>query len=367
MNKCIEIAAIVAMALVACQRQPQSQTSATYPAIRIDSREATLFSEYSARLRGWQMVDIRPQVSGIITNILIEEGQTVARGQTLFIIDQVPYQAALAQAQANVQSAQAQLATAQLNLESVQQLRSQNVVQDYDVSTAANQLAAAEAAVAQAQAQLTAAQNNLSYTVVKSPVDGVAGMISYRIGSLVSSSIAEPLVTVSDDSCIYAYFSLTESQATDLIGQYGSLDEFIEQMPAVKLRMANGNEYAATGRISAVSGIVSESTGAVTLRADFPNYERILRAGGNATVIVPTYLTDCIIIPQSATYELQSKTFVYKVVNDTTRAAEVTLYRINNGAEYVVQSGLQLGDTIISEGAGLVSEGVHVNLNFDNP
>lgn len=363
-NNLLAIAMLILPALIGCGNHQSTQQSAAYPAIIVDTCACTLYTEYSARLRGCQMVDIRPQVGGIITDILIEEGQNVHQGQALFIIDQVPYQAALDQAQANVQSAEAQLATAQLNLESTRQLRSQGVVQDYDVSTAINQVAAAQAAVAQAQAQLTSARNDLSYTVVKSPVDGIAGMINYRIGALVSSSITEPLVTVSDDSRMYAYFSVSESQAVDMVAQYGSLQAFIEQMPTVKLRMANGAEYAEEGHISAVSGIVSEGTGAVTLRADFPNTGRLLSAGGSGVVIVPTVLDNCIIIPQSATYELQSKTFVYKVINDTTRAAEVQLLRINNGSDYVVQGGLNVGDTIISDGAGLLSDHLAVQLSI---
>lgn len=280
----------------------------------------------------------------------------------MFVIDQVPYQAALAEATANVKSAEANLATAKLNLESTEVLREKNVVQDYDLNTARNELAVAEAALAQAQAQEMSARNNLSYTEVKSPVDGVASMIAYRVGALVSSSISEPLVTLSDDSNVYAYFSLNESQITSLTEQYGSLDEFMKRMDNVELQMAGGKMYGEKGHISAVSGIVTTGTGTVVLRADFPNDRGLLRSGGSATVMVPTTLAQAVVIPQSATYELQNKTFVYKVVNGKAQSAPVTLYRLNNGTEYVVEEGLQPGDVIIAEGAGLVKEGVNVNI-----
>lgn len=317
---------------------------------------------YSARLDGQQVVEVRPQVSGLITRICIDEGQKVRKGQVLFVIDQVPYQAALAEATANVKSAEANLATAKLNLESTEVLREKNVVQDYDLNTARNELAVAEAALAQAQAQEMSARNNLSYTEVKSPVDGVASMIAYRVGALVSSSISEPLVTLSDDSNVYAYFSLNESQITSLTEQYGSLDEFMKRMEDVELQMAGGKMYGEKGHISAVSGIVTTGTGTVVLRADFPNNRGLLRSGGSATVMVPTTLAQAVVIPQSATYELQNKTFVYKVVNGKAQSAPVTLYRLNNGTEYVVEEGLQPGDVIIAEGAGLVKEGVNVNI-----
>ncbi len=351
---------LTGFALCACQQKTATQENATYKTMTVTQKDQTLLSEYTASLAGRQEVEIRPQVSGLITRICIGEGEKVSKGQVLFVIDQVPYRAALTEAEANVKSAEAGLATARLNLESTKILREKNVVQDYDLSTARNELAAAEAVLAQARAQEINARNNLSYTEVKSPADGVTGMIAYRVGALVSSSIAQPLVTVSDDSRIYAYFSITESSVLDLIEQYGSLDEFIRQSPEVELRMSNGKTYTEKGRISAVSGIVSAGTGAVTLRADFSNPQNMLRGGGVGTVIVPTTLRQCIVIPQSATYELQDRRFAYKIVDGKAQSVPVSLFRLNNGTEYVVESGLQPGDIIIAEGAGLVKEGTVV-------
>ena len=353
---------LVGLSMAACKRGTIEEETSDYKTLTVKLENRTLMQEYSARLDGQQVVEVRPQVSGLITHICIDEGQQVRKGQLLFVIDQVPYQAALAEATANVKSAEASLATAQLNLESSKALREKNVVQDYVLNTAKNELAVAEAALAQAKAKEISARNNLSYTEVKSPVDGVASMIAYRVGALVSSSISEPLVTLSDDKTAYAYFSLNESQITTLTEQYGSLDAFKEHMGDVELRLAGGKMYSEKGHISAVSGIVTTGTGTVMLRADFPNAKGLLRCGGSATVRIPTPLTQAVVIPQSATYELQDKTFVYKVVNGKTQSAPVRLYRLNNGTEYVVEEGLQPGDVIIAEGAGLVKEGVEVHL-----
>ena len=353
---------LAGLSIASCKSRTVEEETSDYKTLTVKLENRTLMQGYSARLDGQQVVEVRPQVSGLITRICIDEGQKVRKGQVLFVIDQVPYQAALAEATANVKSAEANLATAKLNLESTEVLREKNVVQDYDLNTARNELAVAEAALAQAQAQEMSARNNLSYTEVKSPVDGVASMIAYRVGALVSSSISEPLVTLSDDSNVYAYFSLNESQITSLTEQYGSLDEFMKRMEDVELQMAGGKIYGEKGHISAVSGIVTTGTGTVVLRADFPNDRGLLRSGGSATVMVPTTLVQAVVIPQSATYELQNKTFVYKVVNGKAQSAPVTLYRLNNGTEYVVEEGLQPGDVIIAEGAGLVKEGVNVNI-----
>lgn len=353
---------LAGLSIASCKSRTVEEETSDYKTLTVKLENRTLMQGYSARLDGQQVVEVRPQVSGLITRICIDEGQKVRKGQVLFVIDQVPYQAALAEATANVKSAEANLATAKLNLESTEVLREKNVVQDYDLNAARNELAVAEAALAQAQAQEMSARNNLSYTEVKSPVDGVASMIAYRVGALVSSSISEPLVTLSDDSNVYAYFSLNESQITSLTEQYGSLDEFMKRMEDVELQMAGGRMYGEKGHISAVSGIVTTGTGTVVLSADFPNDRGLLRSGGSATVMVPTTLARVVVIPQSATYELQNKTFVYKVVNGKAQSAPVTLYRLNNGTEYVVEEGLQPGDVIIAEGAGLVKEGVNVNI-----
>lgn len=353
---------LAGLSIASCKSRTVEEETSDYKTLTVKLENRTLMQGYSARLDGQQVVEVRPQVSGLITRICIDEGQKVRKGQVLFVIDQVPYQAELAEATANVKSAEANLATAKLNLESTEVLREKNVVQDYDLNAARNELAVAEAALAQAQAQEMSARNNLSYTEVKSPVDGVASMIAYRVGALVSSSISEPLVTLSDDSNVYAYFSLNESQITSLTEQYGSLDEFMKRMEDVELQMAGGRMYGEKGHISAVSGIVTTGTGTVILRADFPNDRGLLRSGGSATVMVPTTLAQVVVIPQSATYELQNKTFVYKVVNGKAQSAPVTLYRLNNGTEYVVEEGLQPGDVIIAEGAGLVKEGVNVNI-----
>lgn len=347
--------------LYACGDKQQTMPGEKYKTLTIKSSDQTLQSTYPASLRGQQSVEIRPQVSGTITNILINEGDLVRKGQVLFIIDQVPYKAALETALANVKSAEAKLQTARLTSNSKEELFKENIVSDFDRQTARNQLLEAEAVLAQAKAEETNARNNLSYTEVKSPVDGVASMIPYRIGALVDSNISEPLVTVSDDSQIYAYFSMAESQMLDLIQQYGSLEEAKEKMPAVSLTLSNGKTYENKGEIDAISGTIEEGTGAVTLRAIFPNNGHLLRNGGSGTISVPTVHKDCIVIPQAATYELQNRVFTWKVADQKTQSAPITIYKYNDGQTYIVLSGLTEGDTIIAEGAGLMREGTIVN------
>lgn len=257
--------------LYSCGAPQQQETDTAYKTLTIKSGDQILKTGYTATLRGRQNVEIRPQVSGIITEICINEGDAVHKGQTLFIIDQIPYKAALQTAIANVKSAEAKLATAKLTADSKAELYKEQVVSEFDLQTARNEQIAAEAALAQAKAQEVNARNDLSYTEVKSPVDGVASMIPYRVGALVNSSITEPLVTVSDDSEVYAYFSMTENQILDFVQQYGSLKKAIEHLDKVELTMSNGKTYSSLGKVDAISGTIDEGTGAISLRAVFSN------------------------------------------------------------------------------------------------
>ena len=360
-NKVLAII-LCAVALASC-KQPQTQTAQKenyYETMEITLGDRTLTTGYSAAISGVQTVEIRPQVSGMITDILIEEGESVTKGQVLFIIDQTPYTAAYEIAVANVKSAEAALSTAQLILESNKNLYEQDVVSEFDLMTAQNDLTEAEARLALCKAEEVNASNNLSYTEVRSPVNGVASMIPYRVGALVNSSIAQPLVTVSDDSRVYAYFSMAENQMLDMVQQYGSLNNAIRQMPEVELIMSNGEKYEHTGKINAISGTISESTGAVSIRAVFNNRNHLLRNGGSGTIIIPTTLKDAIVIPQSATYELQDRVFVYKVVDGKASSTEIHVAPQNNGIEYIVTDGLELGDIIVAEGAGLIKEGTPI-------
>ncbi len=356
------------MLLIACavigackeKKEEKHQGPAHYKTMVVTAHDVTLYQSYTARLSGRQIVEVRPQVSGNITQICIKEGDNVRKGQTLFIIDQVPYRAALEVAIASRKSAEAKLATAKMNYKSELGLKENNVVSDFSVETMRNAMLEAEAALTQAKAQENNARNSLSYTIVRSPLNGVASMIPWHVGALVNSSISEPLVTVADDHEVFAYFSITENHALDLIKQYGSISQFIHQAPNVTLRLSNGSDYAMAGHIDAVSGTVDATTGSVNMRATFPNPNRLLHNGGSATVILPSHHNNCIVVPQEATYELQNKVFVYRVVNGMTKSTPVEVHRQNNGREYIIRNGLNVGDTIIAEGAGLLKEGIKI-------
>ena len=356
------ILALTLSAFCSCQNAKEgNKTVANYPVMTIAVEDRTLYTDYTASITGCQTVEVRPQVDGLLTAIRIKEGDAVSRGEVLFVVDPAPYKAAYDIALANVSSAEAAVSNARLVYDSNRQLYDEKVVSEFELNSAKNELDQANARLRLAHAELDKAATNLSYTQVKSPVNGVASMIPYRVGALVSSNISQPLVTVSDDSSVYAYFSMAENQMLDLIGRYGSLDKAIADMPQVQLRMSNGEMYGESGRIDAVSGTINSTTGTVSLRAVFPNPSRMLHDGSTGTVLLPVERRNSIVVPQSATYELQDRVFVFKVHNGKTESAEVEILDLNNGREYVVLSGLAVGDSIISEGAGLIKEGTPVN------
>ena len=350
------------LVLVTSCKEQKSQTAVSdYKTQKVTLSDRTVYSTFSATIQGKQDVGVYPQISGLITAVLVKEGAAVKKGQTLFIIDQVPYKAALRTAKANVEVAEASVATAKMTVDSKEELFKENVVSQFDLQTARNSLRSANATLAQAQAELLNARNNLSYTVIKSPVAGIAGMSSYRVGDLVSSSMSSPMISVSDNSEMYAYFSMTEKQILALSRQNGSLTDALKTMPEVKLLLSDGSEYQEKGHIDAISGMIDTSTGSVTLRAVFPNSKNILRSGSTGNIKFPYTKKNCMVIPQTATYELQDKVFVYKVVDGKTQSTQVKVFEVNDGKEYIVESGLKMGDVIIAEGAGLLSNGISVN------
>ena len=358
--KRVAAAAMAGWAAVGCQQAPQMPMTTAYEVMTVAPSDRTISTAYSATIRGRQDIDIYPQVGGTLTQVAVTEGQQVQKGQTMFVIDQVPYRAALQTATANVSAAKAQLATALLNYNSRQELYKQNVVSEFDLNTAKNALLAAKAQLEQAQAQEVNARNSLSYTEVKSPSDGVVGTLPYRVGALVSANMPQPLTTVSDNSDMYVYFSMTENQLLNLIRQYGSKEEVLKQMPAVTLTLSDRSTYAEPGRIESISGVIDRSTGTVSLRAVFPNKDGLLHSGGTGNVIVPVEKSGVLVIPQSATFEIQDRRFVYKVVDGVAQSAPVQVTRVDGGREFIVNSGLSAGDVIVVEGVGLLREGTPI-------
>ena len=352
--------------LTACgNERPAPEKGRAYSVFKVTATSVDIVESYSATIEGCQDVEIYPQVSGTISELKVKEGEKVKKGQSLFVIDQVPYQAALRTAIANVHAAEAQVETARLDYDSKRILFDEKVISEYDLSTAKNALSIAKANLEQARAQETDARNNLSYTEVHSPADGIVGTLPLRAGALVSPSISKPLTTVSDTRQMYVYFSMSENQLRNLFRQYGSPDETIRKMPEIELQLNDGSIYESKGRIETISGIINPQTGTASVRCVFTNEKRLLFSGGVGNVVLPHKEQNVFVIPQGTTYEIQDKIYVYKVVDSVAKSAEIKVDKLNDGKTYIVRSGLQEGDILVSEGVAMLKEGTPVSIKND--
>ncbi|WP_337932230.1 efflux RND transporter periplasmic adaptor subunit [Hallella sp.] len=363
-SKILLFAALAAM-LVSCGGKKSSGKpnfgDNEYAVRTIGAQSAELQTTYPATIKGMQDVEIRPKVSGFITKLCVKEGQAVKAGQLLFVIDNVTYAAAVRQAKAAVNSAKAQLNTARLTYNNNEKLFKNNVIGSYELQSAKNNMQAAAAALAQAEASYVSAKENLSYCYVTSPASGVIGDLPYRVGALVSASSQQPLTTVSNISTMQVYFSMTEKELLDMTKTAGGLHTAIKDYPAVKLQLADGTIYDHPGRVATVSGVIDATTGSVSMRADFPNPQHLLKSGGSGSIVVPHVSSSAIVIPQDAVAQVQDKHFVYIVGKDNkVKYSAVTVDPQDDGKNFIITSGLKVGDRIVVNGISSLTDGAEI-------
>lgn len=362
--KKIALWVLTAVMLTSCgsKSNKMGEASNDFAVETIQTTTADLKTSYPATIKGMQDIEIRPKVSGYLVKLLVDEGATVRKGQPLFLIDSEQYRATVKAAKAQIRVCRANIATQKLTVDNKRMLFKQNIISSYDLKMAENTLASYEAQLAAAEAQLQSAQDNLRWCTVTSPADGVVGSIPYRVGSLVSGQSAEALTTVSNISKMYVYFSMTEKQLLALTREAGGVNAAIKKMPAVSLVLSDGTTYSQSGTISTVSGVIDPSTGSVQMRATFDNAQHILRSGGTGSILIPTHASDAIMVPQSATFDVQDKKFVYVVNADKSVATrEITVLPQNNGQTYVVASGLRAGERIVVDGVNQLKNGQKIN------
>lgn len=349
--------------LLSCskKKEQQPQQAPELAVITVGEEDAALETGYPASLHGQNDVEIRPQISGFLTKVCVQEGQHVNKGQTLFMIDQVQLQAAVEQANAAIAVAKANVNTAQTNANNNKILLDKNIISQPAYQTSVDALNAAKAQLSQAQAALVSARKNLSYSVITAPVSGVVGTIDFKEGALVSPSTL--LTVLSNNGDVEAYFSLNEKEILNLTENgKKSVNQALAELPAVSLQLANGERYAYPGKIISVAGIIDQATGSATVKALFPNPDGMLRSGGTANLIIPSLRRDVIMVPQKATYEVQDMKFVY-VLGDSCKvhSTPIQISEQNDGQNYIVTGGLKPGDKVVVEGVGIsVKEGMTI-------
>ena len=350
------------MLCTGCGEEASQQTKDCYRTLRVERQDYTLYRRFAVKLESRKNILLRPQVSGRLTKIYVKEGARVKKGEPLFVIDQAPYLAAVDAAKAQVSTARAALSTAQLNLEGKQKLYEQQMVGEYDLRRARHAKEEASAQVEAAEAQLVSARTQLGFTTICCPVDGVIGMIPYRVGDLVDPGSGPYLTLASESNYIYAYGALSEEALSELLRDFGcsSLDELPTKLPAVTLYSNWGEKTPVEGHIDAISGTVESDNGATYIRASFFNTTEIFRSGSNGYIEMPYVMHGVIVVPQEAVVDIHDKYLVYKVMDGKAVETEVNVLHYDDGQNFVVTAGLAPGDVIIAEGAGFVTDGIEV-------
>lgn len=338
------------------------QEAPQVPVRTLDTASAQVYVEYSAAIEGKINVDIRAQVDGYIDQIYVDEGAYVNAGQPLFKINDQPYQEQLNTALANLHAAEAALAKAQIDLDKYGVLTQNKVVSDIQLKTVQSSYDMAKAGVEQSKATMGLARINLGYATVKAPVSGFIGRIPKRVGNLVGRMDVQALTTLSDIQEIYAYFSMSEADFLRFNeeNQGKNVNEKLKKLPPVRLILANGNEYSENGRIEMVDGQFDKNTGSISLRATFPNPEKLLRSGNTGKIRLGQTVSGAVAVPQDATFEQQDKVFVFLLSDSNTIQRKAIQISGKSGENYLISQGVNRGDIIITGGIGMLNDGMTV-------
>jgi membrane fusion protein, multidrug efflux system len=363
----LSVLSLVAI-LTSCGKKQQGQQNssgniASYPVAILQHEKVTIHQDFPATIEGQQVIEIRPMISGYIRQIFVNEGDHVRKGQLLFSIRNPMYEQQVNTARASISRAQAEVNTSLMEVEKVRPLVEKEIVSEYRLKSAELRLESSRAALEAARAELANSEANLAYTNIQSPENGIIGTIPFKTGALVNSNMQQPLTTLSDISNVFAYFSWNEKQLLDFLSHSPgiTLQQKIKNMPPATLILANSAEYPEKGRIELASGLISTETGSATFKAVFPNSNGLIRSGSSAKVRIPEVKDSVYIIPQSATYELQNKLFVYTVGEDNKVTSQaLSAVPSDDGRHYLVTGGLAAGDRIVVEGIASLRDGVEI-------
>ncbi len=399
MKSKILILSLSVLSVFSCKKKDEKKQDGPkeVPVVDVQVKNVTGYQTFPASIQGRVNNDVRAKIQGYITQVLVDEGQYVTKGQPLFRLETNMLnesadaakagigaaQSGVSAAKANVNAAQAAVNAAQVEVNKLIPLVQKNIISNIQLETAKANLSRAEAQLSQARAaqqqanasvsQATAnykgVQANIDYSVIRAPISGVIGKINFRNGSLVSANDQIPLTTVSDTSEIFAYFSMNEREYLNFLEDSlgATVPEKLRNMPMVELELANGNTYPEKGKIAAVTGQIDPQTGTIQFRVSFPNPMKLLSNGNSGIIKVPKLYNQALVVPESATFEQQGLVYVFKVEKDTAKNVLIGVTdRVNNLV--VIKDGINKGDKIVAQGVGTLKPGTAVKpkpANFD--
>lgn len=351
----------LALFLASCSDTPSAVATAapSLPVITVTAQSQETFVDYPASIKGAVDLEIRPQISGTIDRVYVNEGQLVKKGQLLFQISALPFRAQLQNAKAALTAAKSAVLNAQLEIDKLTPLVQNNVVSAFQLQTAKTAHQIALANVEQAKANVNSAQINLNYTEIKAPIDGYIGRLPKKPGSLVGPADVEALTQLSDISQMHVYFSLAETDFIHFNETYAgsSVADRLKHLPPVELVLADQTLYPIKGKIDMIDGQFDKTTGAITLRASFANAEGTLRSGNTGKVRLGLAHHQVLLVPQESTIEIQDKVFVFAVGKDNKVSKQPIQVLATSGTNYLVKEGLNSGDQIVSKGFESLKEG----------
>jgi membrane fusion protein (multidrug efflux system) len=358
---------LILFLLNSCSSSPAAtqaaQQAPSLPVATIAAGNDTTYNDYPASIEGTVDVEVRPQVSGTLEKVFVDEGAFVKAGEPLFKINDQPYRAALNNAIASEHAAESAAANARLEVEKLTPLVQNKVVSDYQLKTAQAALAGAKANIEQAKANVSTAQINLGYTLIKAPVNGYIGRLLRKQGSLVGPTDPQALTQLSDIHDVHVYFSLSEQDFTSFKEQYpgATLNDKLKHVPSVSLLLADNSIYPKKGKIDMIDGQFDKTTGAISLRATFDNPQGLLRSGNTGKIRLSLLHQNVLKVPQSATLEVQDKVFVFALADSNKVKKQVITIVGKSGNDYLVKDGLKQGDQIVLSGFDHLQEGTAIH------
>ncbi len=351
--------------------------------VTVVQKDVPIYGDWVATLDGYVNAQIQPQVSGYLIKQNYKEGSLVHKDDVLFEIDPRPFQAVLDQAKGQVAQARGQLAqaTAQLGLAEINVKRDTPLAAahaiaqsqlDNDIQSKAAAEASVEAdkaSIVAAQAAVETAQLNLGFTKVRSLVEGIAGVANTQIGNLVNASTV--LTTVSQVNPIKVYFPISEQEYLEFAQRKtGSMEDLLRNTRTLPLQLtlSNGNEYPRAGHIIFADREVNPQTGTIRIASAFPNPGNVLRPGqfGRVRAMIALH-KGALLVPQRCVTELQGSYHVALVSKDNKATIKNVTPGNRVGSMWIIDQGLNPGDTVISEGVQKVRDGMTVNPKPDNP
>jgi membrane fusion protein (multidrug efflux system) len=363
---------ITSVLMYSCASKPaqvEAPPAPSLPVAQVSAGNQTTYQEYPASIEGTVNVEIRPQVDGTLDKVFIDEGAYVSKGQPLFKINDRPYREQLNNAMAGLHAAEGAVLNAQLEVDKLTPLVQNKVVSDFQLKTAKASYKVATANAEQAKAAVATAQINVGYTTIKAPVNGYIGRLLKKQGSLVSHADAQPLTDLSDVHEVHVYFALGEADFINFKAQYAgnSLQDKLKRLPSVALLLADNSVYPLEGKIDMIDGQFDKTTGAITVRASFPNSQGLLRSGNTGKIRLSLEHSNALVVPQSATLEMQDKIFVY-AVKDSNKVSKQAITIIGkSGNNYLVKDGIKAGDRIVLSGIDHLQEGEVIKPENEKP